>query len=218
MGCPARKMSANFQLRTLVRDGAQLDVEDQCGVWRDDTAAGALLTVRQRRRDDETRRAADPHAHEALIPPGNHLAGTQLKLKRSDTRRRIELAAFVVQKTGVIEPASVIDRQQLSVRGGGPGAVDEVRARERDVDRRRRALVGGRRPTSLCSLAAASPCVSRAKICPFNQFQRAAMTIGPAITASVAVCSVWCRGPNMVSQPGIVPSLARGRLHLHRGQ
>src|SRR6478735_10609641 len=95
-------------------DRQQLDVENQCGVGRNDTA-GAALSIAELRRNDQRSLAADLHGGHALIPAGDDALHADGKLEgRAAVDGRIELSAFL---TPFGEPAGVVHDARLTALG-----------------------------------------------------------------------------------------------------
>src|SRR6266849_222347 len=91
----------------------QLDVEEQCGVWRDRTA-GAALSVPELGRDNQRALAADFHPGDALVPAADHLPATQLERERlAMVLRAVELLPVLVGGLRVVQPTGVVHRHLM---------------------------------------------------------------------------------------------------------
>src|SRR5690348_10334721 len=109
-------------------DRQQLDVENQRGVGRNDTA-GTALSIAELRRNDQRSLAADLHGGDALIPAGDDALHADGKLEgRAAVDGRIEFSAFLAPFG---EPAGVVHDTRLALLGAGTradGRVDDFQA------------------------------------------------------------------------------------------
>src|SRR5690348_2503378 len=109
-------------------DRQQLDVENQRGVGRNDTA-GTALSIAELRRNDQRSLAADLHGGDALVPAGDDALHADGKLEgRSAVDGRIEFPAFLAPFG---EPAGVVHDTGLTASGARArtdGRVDDLEA------------------------------------------------------------------------------------------
>src|SRR6185312_1048135 len=109
-------------------DRQQLDVENQRGVGRNDTA-GAALSIAELRRNDQRPLAADLHGDDALVPTGDDALHADGKLEgRAAVDGRIEFLALLAPFR---KPAGVVHDTRLALlgtRARADGRVDDFQA------------------------------------------------------------------------------------------
>src|SRR3984957_4767461 len=111
-----RRLSLFRRSASLDTDQTHLEHQGRAG-W--DDSAGALLTVGEIGRNDQSPDAADLHAGNPLIPALDHLTRADHESKGlARIRRAVELLALVVRGRGFVEPAGVLNHRLLP-RGNG---------------------------------------------------------------------------------------------------